>query len=102
MKKSKGIKFDNTKLRWDLVPWDAIEGLVEILTFGSKKYGDYNWQSITPPHERYFAALMRHLVAWHKGETYDKETGYHHLKHALTNITFLLWFELRGKKKCKK
>ena len=33
-----GIKWDENKLRWDLLPWDAIEKIVEIYSFGAAKY----------------------------------------------------------------
>ena len=35
-----GRKNDDNKLRWDLLPWEEVEEIVEILTFGSKKYSD--------------------------------------------------------------
>ncbi len=88
---SEGKKFDNGKLRWDLVPYEAVEEVVKVLTFGADKYGDYNWQKVEPFQDRYFAALMRHLVAWKKGEDIDPESGVHHLSHAACNCVFLLW-----------
>jgi len=42
---------------------------------------------------------MRHLNAWRLGESIDPESGLHHLKHALTNVIFLMWFELKKKLK---
>ena len=44
---------------------------------------------------RVFAALMRHMWAWWRGEVNDPETGMSHLWHAATNIAFLLAFEAR-------
>lgn len=81
-------KFDSGKLRYDLIPVDAIEGIAEALTMGAAKYGDHNWQGIDP--ERYYAALFRHLIAWRKGEIDDPESGLNHLKHVLVNTVFLL------------
>lgn len=88
-----GIKWDENKLRWDLLPWDAIEKIVEIYSFGAAKYGDNNWQGVES--ERYFAALMRHLVAREKGELYDKESGKLHSAHAAWNCIALLWNDLK-------
>lgn len=99
-KEKNGLKFDENKLRWDLLPYDVIEECVKILTFGAKKYGPNNWQMVET--KRYIAALMRHLVAHFKGEKYDDESGLLHLSHALTNIVFLIWKEKHQKKEEKK
>lgn len=88
-----GIKFDNgsEKLRWDLLPWEEIEEVVKVLTLGAFKYADHNWKYVPENRKRYFAAAMRHLVAWFKGEKLDKESGLNHLAHAICCILFLLW-----------
>lgn len=88
-----GLKYDTGKLRWDLLPMECVEDVVKILSFGSTKYGDNNWQNVTPFEDRYFAALMRHLVAFRKGEKVDPESGLSHLAHAMCNVIFLSWNE---------
>jgi hypothetical protein len=88
-----GIKFDIDKLRWDLLPLQPIEDVVKILTFGSKKYGPNNWKQVEHGQERYYAALMRHIVAYQRGEKTDSETGLSHLSHAICNLIFLEHFE---------
>jgi hypothetical protein len=88
-----GKKYDNGKLRWDLLPLGPVEEVVEILTYGAEKYGPNNWQMVEDWRDRYFAALMRHLIAWRKGERDDKESGLPHLAHALCNLTFLRYLE---------
>lgn len=30
-----GLKYDNGKLRWDLLPLDQVEKIVEVYTFGA-------------------------------------------------------------------
>ena len=92
-------KKDSGKTRWDLVPWEEVEPLAEILTFGAEKYGDNTWQTIPDGPKRYKAALFRHLVAWCKGEKLDPESGLPHLAHAMCNIVFLMHFEKRDEKK---
>ena len=69
-----------------------LEAIAEVMTYGANKYGDNNWQGVET--DRYYAALMRHLQAWRKGELVDEESGLHHLKHALCNIAFILSKEL--------
>ena len=33
-----GRKNDQGKLRWSLVPWDGLEGVVKVLDYGAAKY----------------------------------------------------------------
>src|SRR5208282_5976958 len=83
MEQPKGLKYDQGKLRWDLIPFKVVEGIVEVLTFGAIKYKADSWQEVEEARSRYFAATMRHLSSWRQGETNDPESGLHHLKHAL-------------------
>ncbi len=84
-------KFDIDKPRYDLLPPKALGLLVDCLTYGAKKYDDYNWRKdggIDP--NRLFAATQRHLWAWKEGEANDKESGLPHLAHAATNLLMML------------
>jgi len=85
-----GVKFDQDKLDWSLLPLEPIEEVVKVLMFGSKKYSPNNWKHIEDHERRYYNAAMRHLTAWQKGEKVDYETGLSHLAHALCCLTFLL------------
>lgn len=91
-----GIKNDMNKLRWDLLPIEAIQEAVKIFTYGVEKYGENTWQDVEPFEDRYFAALMRHLVAWRLGSKIDNESQQRHLSHALVNIIFLLQKEIEN------
>ncbi len=96
-----GRKDDSDKLRWDLLPVKATKEIVKVLSIGSKKYGPNNWKLVMQGEggkERYFAALMRHLMAWKDGEIYDPESGIHHLAHAACNALFLLQIECEDSK----
>ena len=85
-----GIKHDQEKLRYELLPVEPIEALVAVLTYGAKKYDDNNWKYVTPFNDRYYAATLRHINAWRKGEKLDPETGLPHLAHAMCCLVFLL------------
>lgn len=87
-----GVKYDRGKRRFDLVSPAALEALTDVLTFGANKYRDRNWE-VGMPWGRAFAAAMRHLWAWWRGETLDPETGFNHLAHAMCNLMFLLEWE---------
>lgn len=92
--KKLGMKYDSGKLRYDLIPPEILEELAKILTHGAKKYGDNNWKLLEDPMDRYYAALMRHLQEWRKGNSIDEDdSGELHLSHALANIAFLVYFE---------
>lgn len=86
MNEAKDVK---GKIRMALVPPRIIEEIGKVRTFGTEKYGDpENWREVAQ--EYYKDALMRHIVAWLKGEETDKESGLNHLSHAACNIAFLM------------
>lgn len=92
--KPDGRKDDAGKPRWGLLPWRALGSVVDVLTYGAKKYAPHNWQKVPEARERYEDALERHLVAWRLGENVDPESGLPHLAHAACCLLFLLAFEL--------
>jgi len=92
-----GEKFDSNKPDWSLLPLDAVEEVVKVLTFGANKYERNNWKLVEPT-TRYKAALLRHLTAQDRNEDIDPETGISHAAHVACNAIFLLWFEMH--KKC--
>jgi hypothetical protein len=91
-----GHKDDAGKLEWSLVPWDAMEGCVRVLMEGAKKYAPDNWKRVPDASKRYKDALMRHVLAYCKGEKVDEEFGASHLDHAMCNLLFLKWLDIHG------
>ena len=89
--KIEGMKFDQDKLRYDLIPPEVKKWLAEVLTYGAKKYAPDNWKKIEV--ERYYAAMERHMVAYQLGEEKDPESGIHHLIHMMCNAMFICWLE---------
>ena len=85
------MKYDGEKVRLDLLPADPIIDIGKVLTYGAKKYSERNWEKGLA-WSRCYGAALRHLLAWHKGETNDPETGLNHLAHAACEILFLLEF----------
>ena len=88
---NEAMKYDGEKVRLDLLPADPIIDVGKVLTYGAKKYSERNWERGLA-WSRCYGAALRHLLAWHKGETNDPETGLNHLAHAACEILFLLEF----------
>lgn len=89
-------KSDNGKLEWSLMPFDQLEQVVKVLMNGANKYGRENWKKCDDVN-RYKDALMRHTVAYVKGEKIDDISkggdGLSHLAHAICNCLFLMYFD---------
>lgn len=88
------LRYNDGKLRWSLVPLGVLRGLGEVLSWGAQKYAAHNWMR-GAPWSQAFDSCMRHLTAWFcDGEDRDKESGLHHLDHAIANLVFLKhWVE---------
>lgn len=97
VKQAADVKQDKGKVRLDLVTPEFIEEVGQVLTFGAEKYPANSWQKIPDAINRYYAAALRHLTAWRKGEKNDDESGLSHLSHAACNMMFLMWLDERGK-----
>lgn len=68
-----GVKDDGGRARWDLLPWKAVAGVVDVMTFGALKYADDGWRTVPNARARYLAAMMRHLYKMLRGEKYDSD-----------------------------
>ncbi len=88
-----GVKHDQTKRRWTLLPWSALAEVVDVLEFGARKYAVDNWKHVG--RDRYVDAMIRHVVAYVAGEREDAESGLHHLAHAVCCGLFVVWFDGR-------
>lgn len=83
-----GTKDDDGKPRTDLLPFGALTEVAYVMTFGASKYAAYNWHGLSV--SRLFAAALRHLWAWWRGEDNDPETGRSHLAHAACCVLMAL------------
>ena len=77
--------------RFDLLPWNELREVAELYGRGAEKYDERNWEkgykwSLS------FAALHRHLQQFWTGETYDQETGSHHLTSVVFHALALMYF----------
>ncbi len=91
----KGIKYDDGKLRIDLIPPEVIRALAMVFAYGADKYGERNWGKGMRA-GRLWAATQRHLWSWWNKEDMDEESGYNHLWHALASTAMLIVLQKRG------
>ena len=84
------IKKDKDKTRVDLLDAEFLEGVGDVLRFGSNKYSDNNWR-LGFKWSRLIAACLRHLLAIMRGEDTDPESGYLHVYHLGCSCMFLAW-----------
>jgi hypothetical protein len=81
--------------RLDLLPFDALEEVARVYGFGATKYAPdnylkgYAWRLS-------LGALLRHVSRWAQGESYDIESGLHHMAHAAFHCLALVTFEKRN------
>jgi len=90
-----GIKLDADKPRMDLLPFDSLVSVSEVLTFGSRKYSDHNWAK-GMRWGRLIASCLRHISAFMQGEDNDPETGKSHIAHAACCCLMLLGLIIRN------
>ena len=97
MESEEGMKFDDGKPMWHLLPLEPIKGVVDVMTFGAKKYAPDNWKLVEK--DRYESAFFRHWYAFKMGEFIDKDSGLPHIYHALCNIVFYCWKVMKEQEK---
>ena len=85
-----GIRKNEGKLRWGLLPFHAFTEVVEVLEFGMRKYAKDNWKLLDA--ETAAESFLRHMVKWQMGEEFDPESGLSHLAHMMCNGMFMLYF----------
>lgn len=88
IKMDKGLRFNEGKTRHDLVPVFAQEQYASVLSKGAEKYAERNWE-LGMKWSKVLASLKRHILAFERGEDFDKETGLLHTAHIMCNAGFL-------------
>ena len=93
--KEEGLRYDEGKIRLDLIPPEWIWGLGQVLTVGAIKYAERNWEK-GMKWSRVVGSLLRHVYKFIGGERYDKDTGCHHMYMAAWNCCTLATYDTRG------
>lgn len=91
------VKADDGKPACDLLPPAALLAVAEVLSHGAAKYGRHNWRFAGGlAWSRLVAALLRHLLAWQRGEDKDGDSGLPHLAHAACCALMLCEYQATG------
>lgn len=85
---AEALKKKAEKVRYTLIPLEALEEVARVMEGGAKKYGERGWAS--QPEQSFIDALLRHAVKLGYGMTRDEETGLHQVAHIAANALILL------------
>lgn len=94
-----GLRSDEGKPRYDLIPPEFMDALAIHYAQGSKKYSERNWER-GMPWSKCFGPLMRHAWAWMRGETFDADPKLpdyhaHHMVAVAWNAIALYVYDVR-------
>lgn len=89
----KGDRFNEGKLKWGLVSFEALRPMVEVLEFGANKYSSWNWTKGLK-YTEICESLLRHIYSFLSREDEDKESKLYHVGHILCNAMFLSYMFL--------
>lgn len=78
--------------RYDLIPSEAMDEVARVYGYGALKYDTHNWYR-GYAYGLSIAALERHISLFKQNEDYDKESGLHHLAHAIFHCLTLIMFQ---------
>lgn len=81
-------RYNSGKVMMELLDFDALQGLAQVLTFGAQKYAAHNWRKGLPVEET-LGSMLRHIAAIQRGEDIDPESGLPHIDHVGCNWMFL-------------
>lgn len=73
----------------------ALEVLGEVSGMGAEKYEKWNYLK-GYDYSLSYNAMLRHMNAFWRGETYDAESGKHHMAHAAWHGLAIVSFTERG------
>jgi 5'(3')-deoxyribonucleotidase len=84
-----GLRYNENKIRYDLLEPFAINELAKVFSKGAEKYEARNWEK-GMSWSSVLASLKRHISAWENGEDKDPESQLLHMGHVAWNALCLL------------
>ncbi len=93
-KPKEAMRFTEGKMRFDLLPIEALIELTRVYDMGAIKYDDNNWRK-GMKWSQVYRPIFSHLFKWLSGQTVDSETGCHHLAMVAWNCLTLVTYQIR-------
>ena len=90
-----GLRSNAAKIKIELLPAEWTWGPADVMTKGSYKYDERNWER-GMKWSTMIGCASRHVLKFLMGERYDDETGCHHLFMAAWNLMALASYDMRG------
>lgn len=81
--------------RFDLIPVEAMKEVARVYGYGAEKYALRNWE-LGYDWGLSIAAMERHIAQFKNRESFDVESGRHHLAHAAFHCLALMTWEANG------
>lgn len=83
-------RYGDMKPNVALVPGSASIYMALALEDGAEKYNPFNWRDDPVEVLVYVAACKRHIDEWMDGEDCARDSGVHHLGHAIASLAILI------------
>lgn len=83
-------RFNEGKPQWSLMDFKAMEPMIRVLEYGTKKYARDNWKKGLSV-SSLVDCMMRHVAAMNAGEMIDKESKLPHIGHIQCNAMFIAY-----------
>ena len=94
-----GLKFDQGKLDYSVMPLSFVKPLVPVFKFGEDTYGYENWKKdFDNENRRFISAIKRHLEEIEEHGPLainEKDGGVYHAAQIAWNALRLLWGAIR-------
>jgi hypothetical protein len=89
----------------NLIPIECLIEISKVLEHGAKKYSPNGWKTFVPPNgtpvrDWYFEKSAGHVEKLPLCK-YEKESGCHHLSHAIANLMFAYWHDIQETQRLK-
>ena len=88
---NKSIRDNKGKLKWSLVHFKSLFGLVRVLEHGAEEYGIDNWK-IDLDKKEILESLIRHATAIMDGDEIDEDSKLPHIDHVMANAMFYSFY----------
>jgi hypothetical protein len=87
-----GARRTDRKPRFDLIPFEFLEAVAEVLTSGAVTYGPYNWKR---GQKDFFLDAWNHAFV-HLQKFKEGDRSEDHLAHLACNVAFMVWAVKNG------